>query len=38
MGDQRAVSLVEEADENFFGARGPELEQLARLVCPMFKA
>jgi DNA-binding MarR family transcriptional regulator len=33
---QRAVSLVEEADEAFFGARGPELGQLARLLCPMF--
>ena len=33
---QRAVALVEEADEAFFGERGPELEQLARLLCPMF--
>jgi DNA-binding MarR family transcriptional regulator len=33
---QRAVALVEEADEAFFGARGAELEQLARLLCPMF--
>ena len=33
---QRAVALVEEADEAFFGARGPELQQLAKLLCPMF--
>jgi DNA-binding MarR family transcriptional regulator len=34
---QRAVALVEAADEAFFGARGPELQQLARVLCPMFK-
>ena len=33
---QRAVALVEEADEEFFKARGPELQQLAGLLCPMF--
>jgi DNA-binding MarR family transcriptional regulator len=33
---RKAVALVEGADEAFFGARGPELEQLARLLCPMF--
>jgi DNA-binding MarR family transcriptional regulator len=35
---QQAVALVEEADEAFFGARGPELAQLAGLLCPMFKS
>ncbi|MBA3658693.1 MAG: winged helix-turn-helix transcriptional regulator [Gemmatimonadales bacterium] len=30
---RRAVALVEAADEAFFGARGPELEALARLLC-----
>ena len=31
---RRAIALVEAVDESFFGARGPELEMLARLICP----
>jgi DNA-binding MarR family transcriptional regulator len=30
---RKAIALVEAADEEFFGARGPELEALARLLC-----
>ena len=29
----KAVALVEAADDSFFGARGPELQALARLLC-----
>jgi DNA-binding MarR family transcriptional regulator len=29
----KAVALVEAADSSFFGARGPELRTLARLLC-----
>lgn len=30
---RRAIALVEAADEAFFGAPGPELQSLARLLC-----
>jgi DNA-binding MarR family transcriptional regulator len=31
---RRAIALVEAVDEAFFGAPGPELRALARLICP----